>query len=916
MKSYLIAHEMGHCLGLLHTHNSDNGQPITGPEYVDQDNDPGNCLDNGDCVCDTPADPNIDTKVTYNNDECTYIGPYEMDDFDDYYDPHLDNIMSYTNYQCYHRFTDGQGKRMRNFIATSTILGDCLVDPNTVIQANTTWDLNSIPDGTVNILGTLEIEDGAILTIKPGITVSFAEQGKLIINPNAKLILEGTLTSGCQESCSSSSFCSDTWQGVEVWGDQSTHQFSISGYRAQGSFIGKPGAIVENAKVGVQLWGPTPVQAGGVISCSETTFRNNIIGIDFRPYDNFYPENYPPTIAGDPTRYFASFSNCDFVSNSSYPHQESFDKFVRMAGVKGPRFLGCSFVNTYVPQNTSSPADFGYGIYAFESGFRVEPKCNSTTYPCTSYNRSEFRGLGYGVYAAAITGQSDVPYIVRQSDFYDCFIGINNRLVSSSTMLLNNFYLGTPPSSMIDSDQIGIALNGYFTGLALEENAFIGSTTPSPNRTIGVSSFNIGLDNKVIRRNTFSGLSIGNQAGGICGSEVSGLLYECNINISSTEYDFLVCAAEPFAINTIKQEQVIFDINDENMTIATGNTFSNTGSATDRDFANYGIPLSAYSAAAGQAETPDEYSGIESLIPAEANTCPESYCAPPCKTTSEIALLKQSFYEERSEYDLAMEAYTLLSGSNDSTLLRQKLLAASRHKLQMDKSAQMVLLHSLYDTLHYSKDTVRTWMYNIGTFGAQLAIAFDYLGVGDTTSGWSVLNSIPGNTPLTAQQVSDLEGAKFVFELLSDQSLYTLPEEILVKLEEVAQTGEAFSRTLAGNILSWYGEDIGPENCWHERQTEEVEGRSFEFEPDTRSQLVVFPNPGRERIYFERPPASTATAATIRITDAMGRAVWQYTMPAGESQVSWDASRHPTGFYFYQVAAKDGATWNGKLIVE
>ena len=80
--------------------------------------------------------------------------------------------------------------------------------------------------------------------------------------------------------------------------------------------------------------------------------------------------------------------------------------------------------------------------------------------------------------------------------------------------------------------------------------------------------------------------------------------------------------------------------------------------------------------------------------------------------------------------------------------------------------------------------------------------------------------------------------------------------------------------------------------------------------------MAGLPQPRRERIYFERPPALTATSATIRITDATGRAVWKYAMPAGEPQASWNASRHPPGLYFYQVATKDGTGWNGKLMVE
>lgn len=67
--SNIISHEIGHCLGLLHTHDDSIEQ-----ESVSGDN----CDIAGDCVCDTPADP--DTE----------------------------NIMSYTRVECLNHFTNGQ----------------------------------------------------------------------------------------------------------------------------------------------------------------------------------------------------------------------------------------------------------------------------------------------------------------------------------------------------------------------------------------------------------------------------------------------------------------------------------------------------------------------------------------------------------------------------------------------------------------------------------------------------------------------------------------------------------------------------------------------------------------------------------------------------------------------------------------
>lgn len=88
-------HELGHCLNLLHTHETARGvEAING----------SNCSSAGDLVCDTPADSGQGAVNGYN--------------------PDLTNLMSY-----YHNFgftldhfTSGQGNRMRYAIRNESVL--------------------------------------------------------------------------------------------------------------------------------------------------------------------------------------------------------------------------------------------------------------------------------------------------------------------------------------------------------------------------------------------------------------------------------------------------------------------------------------------------------------------------------------------------------------------------------------------------------------------------------------------------------------------------------------------------------------------------------------------------------------------------------------------------------------------------
>lgn len=126
----VVSHEMGHCLNLYHTHELQFGQELPNGS---------NCETAGDLICDTPADPNLNSHHNKLDSNCNTTQPINDNNGVTYY-PDTKNYMSYTKPFCMQHFSDGQVEQMKDAMFNEPILQDvltcCNTEPITLSQAD------------------------------------------------------------------------------------------------------------------------------------------------------------------------------------------------------------------------------------------------------------------------------------------------------------------------------------------------------------------------------------------------------------------------------------------------------------------------------------------------------------------------------------------------------------------------------------------------------------------------------------------------------------------------------------------------------------------------------------------------------------------------------------------------------------
>lgn len=313
---------------------------------------------------------------------------------------------------------------------------------NHEVTSNATWTPASNPftnTGIIDISNEFRVPSGKTLILQ-NMTFKFASNAKVIIEPNARLVLENTEFT--------SSDCGIAWQGIQVWGNSLQHQYTVGGTRFQGLLEVKNGSIIRNANDAIQLWNPgNYTTSGGMVYASNSSFINNRRTVEFISYENFLHSN--PAIK---TNYMSGFVNCTFEINDQLSNQTPFGAFVTMWNVRGINFSGCRFQN-YASQFVSNQT--GHGLYSIDASYTVGDYCPGTTLPCNATPiRSEFKNLHIAI--ESLGAISNKTFSISNALFEGNQWGIINNQVNFCRIVNNDFLI---TSSAYQGPKTAILIN-------------------------------------------------------------------------------------------------------------------------------------------------------------------------------------------------------------------------------------------------------------------------------------------------------------------------------------------------------------------------------------------------------------------------------------------------------------------------
>ena len=244
------------------------------------------------------------------------------------------------------------------------------------VTTSQTWDENYYRSFNSNVV----VDPGVTLTIKG--TVQFAEDIRLIIKPNARVVVDGGILTNS---------CGGMWEGVNVGGNGNQPQTILSNGLSpyQGIIDLKNNATIQNAKNGISTslidvngninW----TSFGGVIRAKDSKFINNRRDVEFMSYPNFNNVSY--------------FYNCVFEINQLLVNGLIPTTRISMWNIKNVNIKGCDF--KYLAGNAYPVLSRGNGIYSVDAKFIVNDYCTNGTVPCLPNNiiQSKFQNWDYGI---------------------------------------------------------------------------------------------------------------------------------------------------------------------------------------------------------------------------------------------------------------------------------------------------------------------------------------------------------------------------------------------------------------------------------------------------------------------------------------------------------------------------------------
>jgi hypothetical protein len=860
-KTQLVSHELGHCLGLLHTNEFNPG---SGSECLDENG--SDCQHKGDLVCDTPPDDGTSYVIDGTCDNSLLAR----------------NIMSpFKPQTCLEEFTQGQGRRMRRYLKQPVgVAGDVRVQ-DIVITGQVTWTTPMNPGA--NII----IEPGGFLIVDA--TVAMQESAHIYVKAGngsqngGQLWVKKTVTAACDKM----------WGGVVVegWDDQDqTNQY-------QGKVFLSGAGRIEHARCGVLANGlndstgePWPYATGGIVSAIyPATFRNNIVDVEFGAYKKDTSASY--------------FNGVQFITDDDYRGNVA-PVHLKINGIYGLRIIGGQFRDNRTA-SFSDPTTRAVGLDAFDAGFRVD-------------GSAIFTGLYEGIRISTISPLRGTS--VTGATFDACFTGIygldNNNFVCSG----NTFSLHRPGNfiSQTGWNFKGVYMEGGKTAFLMSDNDFTAATpTAFGDTTWGTDVLSIGTMNHSIFRNDYTYLYFGNRANGQNGGTssggliFSGLMYECN----NFEQDGLHDNWVPGGFIRKEQGQRNMLTNER---IATGNRYNEIfGEPIAQQFTNEGTPIEYHHIINTSQELRNGYftaSTISTFSSIQNDACDDIECPPPCDTEVELASTKTQFFQEKQTWATKTAAFPAIT---DQAQRQSEAGDINRLRLSLDRAGSRILLHYALDPTGLKKDSILVWLDRLDTYDADLQLARHHFFTGDYTTADNLLQVIPTQYNLSGDLLAEFNDIKAVLQairptLQAGTALDALPQTLVSTLESSWGAECSAAGALARNIL--YQNGLRKEaNCdgSEQKASETIQNKAIS---SSNQSLKIYPNPASSSLTVER--TKTTSDAVIRVASiSSGHLSLDYLFKSGDSSITLDISGLVNGVYIISIIESEVIVGQSKIVI-
>lgn len=481
----VLAHEMGHVLGL---HHSQTGQ-------VSKINTISSCCSNTIAAIDYISETNANNTFGSNPITNNLMSQNSWGIIKEYLSPQQLGIMHYNLRTV-----------MSQFLSASGYTDATEANPafDYTVNSNQHWTSDRYFKGNIIIKApnTLSITCGVAMTNK----------GKIIVEPGARLIIDGGKLTNISGRL---------WEGIDVMGVSALNQNPVSSPTNAGYYQGVLNAInnatIENSINAIRNYGYMANgqisygNTGGIIICDNAKFINNVRDVEFLAY----PQSFGSA---------SGFYNCLFKTTGQINDNNAPYVHVSLWDIKGVQFRGCTFENA---DQTLYP-NIGQGIHSINASYLISDWFT---------NPSIFKGFSEGVRVANSNPLRSIN--VEYSRFINNVEGISMSSSKGASRLANNsFSLG------IDYTR-AIYLNDC-KNYAIANNTII-ATNSSNYGKVGVYAVSSGDGAHKIYRNNFQGLYMGIASqydnSGINNNN-DGLIMNCNVfNTISNAYDIAMLGA-------------------------------------------------------------------------------------------------------------------------------------------------------------------------------------------------------------------------------------------------------------------------------------------------------------------------------------------------------------------------------------